>query len=131
MRTNFSLSTLAIAGVTIGLLTAFAPSASAADVDQYDRVRYVFCSDAQTGNDLDYYDALGKREQVNVALRQDVGGNRWCGSIDYTETAEYGSYVWSAITNENANYVYCAIWVSGQKQNESEDYGHGYSATMC
>ncbi|AZS07944.1 hypothetical protein PBI_GRAY_91 [Gordonia phage Gray] len=126
----------AIATTAAAVAVIAAPgAASAVEVDQYDRVSFVFCSDNRYGNEINYYDSNGNlREQVNVRFDQHRGGNRWCDSTGWTEYDEYGSYVWSAISNDNSPYVFCAIYTGRYQAAASEDYdtsGYGYVATMC
>lgn len=129
MRTSSKLAALIVAA-TIPVISAGA--ASAAIVDQYDHVKYVFCADTGTAtNEVSYYDAYGRREKVNVSLTEAVGGARHCGSTSYTEYEEYGSYVGSSIANEAAPYVYCAIYVNGNLVAVSEDYSSYYSFATC
>lgn len=128
-------ATIATSAAAAVAIIAAPGAASAVEVDQYDYVNYVFCSDNRYGNEINYYDASGNlRERVNIRLDQHRGGNRWCDSIGYTEYDEYGSYVWSAISNDNSPYVFCAIYTDGYQAAASEDYdtyGYGYANTMC
>ncbi|URG17430.1 putative secreted protein [Rhodococcus phage Mbo2] len=130
MRTT-KIAALAVAAAIPVLGTA--GIASAAIVDQYDHVTYVFCADTATAsNEVSYYDSYGRREQVNVSLTEAVGGARHCGSTSYTEYDEYGGYVGSSIVNEDSTYVYCAIYNNGRKVAESEDHStYGYSFATC
>jgi hypothetical protein len=81
------------------------------DVPKYGNVRYVFCSDAQDSNKITYYDNLGKREEI-VSFPEGKEGDTWCRSVDALFAKE--SYVWSAVSNSDAQYSYAAIYVNGR-----------------
>lgn len=83
------------------------PTAAQAATIQGQAVRYTFCSDNQFGNDLTYYDSYGLVELRNVTLPRNVGGARFCGTVETSQ--ESGTYLWSHIRNYNSPYVYAAI----------------------
>lgn len=114
---------------TLVLTVVGAGTAAAVTTDQYDHVKYVFCSNDRTGNEVTYYDALGQRDQV-LTLNQNNDG-LYCGSISYTEPEKYGSFIWSSIQNDHASYVYCAIWVNGTITERSEDRSDYGAWALC
>ena len=130
MRIATKLAAIA-AAVAIPVIGAGA--ASAEIVDQYDHVKYVFCADTPAAtNEVSYRDGYGDREQINVALQDSVGGDRYCGSTSFTVYDEYGDFVASSISNESSPYVYCALYVNGRLVAQSEDHSsYGYAYTYC
>ncbi|MFC6010818.1 hypothetical protein [Nocardia lasii] len=119
---------IAAGGALAGAVVAGSGIANATKVPDYGDVRYVFCSDAQTGNEVTYYDNLGKRDRI-VTLPEAVASDRWCGGVD----VQFGdsTYIWSSIVNANGNYAYAAIYVNGTLVARDEDRStYGYAAAM-
>ncbi|MFD3592613.1 hypothetical protein ACFWU5_07770 [Nocardia sp. NPDC058640] len=123
------LATWGVAGALAAAVVAGAGTAQAVEVPQWGNVRYVFCSNTQDNNDIVYYDALGKREQI--ATLADQTGDVWCSNVDVMMTEE--SFVWSAISHDDASYVYTAIYVNGRmmaREENRSDYGFVFAQAM-
>ncbi|WP_410873283.1 hypothetical protein [Nocardia sp. A7] len=124
------LATWGVAAALAGAAVAGAGTAQAVDVPKWGNVRYVFCSNTQDNNKITYYDGLGKREQI-VTLADRTDGDMWCRNVDVVMTEK--TFVWSAITHDNANYVYAAIYVNGRmmaREENRSDYGFVYAQAM-
>ncbi|TCJ95619.1 hypothetical protein [Nocardia alba] len=117
-------------GALAGAVVAGAGVAAAAEVPAYGNVRYVFCSDVQADNEITYYDALGKRDEV-VTLTDPMEGDRWCRNVDAFFVKK--SYIWSAIAHPEARYAYAAVYVNGKLVARDEDrstYGYASAHAM-
>lgn len=125
-----TVAMMGAAGALAGTVVAGAGVAGAADVPAYGSVRYVFCSDVQAGNEITYYDSLGKRDEV-VTLTEPMEGDRWCRNVDALFPEK--SFVWSSISHIDAHYVFAAIYVNGKLVARDEDrstYGYGSAQAM-
>ncbi|MDH6279367.1 hypothetical protein [Prescottella agglutinans] len=98
---------VALAGA-IGIAAAAVPSASAIVTVSGPEVKYVFCSDSRNGNHVTYRDYNGIQSQGPVSFSDNIGGNRWCGSI--TVSADRDGFADATINNANSTYVYGAIY---------------------
>ena len=118
-----------VAGVIVAGATAatLAGTANAVTLDANDSVKYVFCSDQRTGNEITYYDNYGKQDGT-YTLKQ-ANGSHWCGSVSLRSSE--GGYVWSSINQNDGGYVYCAIYVNGSLQERNVDMNEYYAAAMC
>lgn len=116
------------AGVIIPALGIAVPS-EAVITDQYDRVKTVFCSSERYGNDVEYDN--GNRHYDQRVQLSDRNNGLWCGSSSFTEYKEYGQYISADIQNDNASYVYCAIWINGQIAERDEDRSEYGAWAMC
>ncbi|MET9214762.1 MULTISPECIES: hypothetical protein [unclassified Nocardia] len=116
-------------GAVAGAAVVGAGVAAAAEVPAYGNVRYVFCSDVQAGNEITYYDSLGKRDEV-VTLTESMEGDRWCRTVDVRFPKE--TYVWSAISHPEAHYAYAAVYVNGKLVARDEDRSSfGYASAQA
>ena len=95
-----------IAG-TAGLAAIVAPAALAVTASG-SQVKYVFCSDNRNGNHVTYIDYYGRQSQGPVSFPDNIGGNRWSGSI--TVSADRDGFAYASISNEHSPYVYGAIY---------------------
>ncbi|MGW0024782.1 hypothetical protein [Rhodococcus sp. NPDC003383] len=95
----------ATATLTTGAAVLTAPAAQAATISG-SAVKYVFCSDRQYNNEIDYYDRYGKVNKYVTLNNAD--GNAFCGAIEVS--IESDSYVWASISNDDATYTYVAIY---------------------
>ncbi|WP_194829943.1 hypothetical protein [Nocardia sp. XZ_19_231] len=128
--TRRTVAMIAAGGALAGAVVASTGVAHAADVPAYGSIRYVFCSDVQAGNEITYYDSLGKRDEV-VTLTEPMEGDRWCRNVDAQFLKE--SFVWSSISHTDAHYVFAAIYVNGKLVARDEDrstYGYGSAQAM-
>lgn len=104
--TTIAAAVALLAG-SAGLSVIAAPAAQAVTVSGSE-VKYVFCSDNRNGNHVAYYDYYGRQAQGPVSFPDNVGGNRWCGSI--TVGPDRNDFALSSISNDNSPYVYAAIY---------------------
>ncbi|MBA5846410.1 hypothetical protein [Gordonia amicalis] len=127
MRTLIRVTTIAasVAAPVLGL----AVPAHAVITDQYDRVKTVFCSTERYGNEVEY-DNGNRHYDQRVQLSERNNG-LWCGSSSFTEYKEYGQYISASIQNDNANYVYCAIWINGGIAERDEDRSEYGAWAIC
>ncbi|MBW0272888.1 hypothetical protein ATM97_22640 [Nocardia sp. MH4] len=124
-----TIAMIGAGGALAGAVVAGSGVANAAEVPAYGNVRYVFCSDAQTGNEITYYDSLGKRDEV-VTLTDPMEGDRWCRTVDVRFPKE--SFTWAAISHSEAHYAYAAIYVDGKLVARDEDRSSfGYVAAQA
>lgn len=124
-----TIAVIGAGGALAGAVVAGAGVANAADVPAYGNVRYVFCSDVQAGNEITYYDSLGKRDEV-VTLTESMEGDRWCRNVDAQFRKE--SFTWSAISHPDAHYAYAAIYVNGKLVARDEDRStYGYASAQA
>lgn len=119
--------TIAVGIVGSAAIVAGSGVADAVTLDSGDNVKYVFCSDQRTDNEITYYDNYGKQDGI-YTLKQ-PNGNHWCGSVPLT--SDEGGYVWSSINQYDGGYVYCAVYVNGTLQERNVDSNEFYAATMC
>lgn len=119
--------TVGTAVATVFLAAAGAGAANAVMLDSGDSLKYVFCSDQRTDNEITYYDNYGKQDGTYTLSQKN--GEHWCGSISLT--SDEGGYIWSSINQEDGGYVYCAIYVNGNLQERNVDSSDVYAATMC
>lgn len=110
----------AVAAVALG-----AGTAAAGQADEYDRVRYVVCADGPGPHQVGYDDAYGSHEVVLETLPENIGGDRNCGSVNFTATEDY-TFTHVSIDTA-APYAYCAIYINGEVSEMSNDIDtHGY-----
>ncbi|WP_405178670.1 hypothetical protein OG225_32295 [Nocardia sp. NBC_01377] len=123
-------ATIGTAAALTGAVVAGTGVAAAVDVPSRANVRYVFCSDEKVGNEIIYYDELGKRDEV-VTLAEHTDGGLWCRNVDVQFKSR--SFTWSAIANEDAHYAYTAIYVNGKmaaREEDRSDFGHASAQAM-
>ncbi|MFC6010819.1 hypothetical protein [Nocardia lasii] len=124
-----AVAVIGAGGALAGAVVAGAGVANAVEVPKYGNVRYVFCSDAQEGNEITYYDGFGKRDEV-VTLTDPMEGGRWCRNVDVLFASS--SFVWSSIRHDEASYAFTAIYVNGAlKAREEDRSSYGYAAAMA
>ncbi|AOW93106.1 hypothetical protein BFN03_11825 [Rhodococcus sp. WMMA185] len=91
----------------VGVTTVSTSEAQAAIVSGTE-VRYVFCSDNPDGNTVTYFDSDGNLVDRPISLTDNIGGERYCGSIK--ASVNPGDNRWASITNYDSPYLYAAIY---------------------
>ncbi|ANA86038.1 hypothetical protein BH766_gp69 [Gordonia phage Demosthenes] len=113
------------------ILAASAGTASAVSVDEYDDVKYVWCTDSGADVQIENTNAYGGTEDGTFRLSGRIGdGTRSCGWQTFNAGDDV-SYVSTWITDEDGGYVYCAIYLDGVLVSQSEDRSSYYSVTGC